>query len=127
MIQHIYRKLLQLLPKKYKKKLPIRVGVFSISEKKSKAVNNQYRKKKKPANVLSFRYGPEYGEILVCPEIIRKEARDAKQSFQYQMTWMILHGMLHVAGFDHEKSRIQAKIMERMEKRILGRMFKTRN
>ena len=80
------------------------------------------RDKNNPANVLSFRYGSDYGEILVCPEVIRKEAEKQGNSSYYQMTWMILHGMLHLGGMHHEESGDIAKKTERIEKEILSKI-----
>jgi probable rRNA maturation factor len=94
-----------------------------VPEKESASLNRAYRGKNKPANVLSFRYGKEYGEIIVCPAVIRREAQEQKRAFQYQMTWMILHGMIHLSGLHHEASAAAAKRVERLEQSILGILF----
>ena len=94
-----------------------------VSERESRKFNQKYRGKNKPANVLSFCYSKDYGEILVCPSVIRKEAKKQKNSYAYQMTWMILHGMLHLGGLHHEKSSALAKKAERIEKEILQKII----
>lgn len=68
------KNLVKYFPKYIKKRLPKQVAVIDISAKESWHLNKLYCKKNKPTNVLSFRYGPDYGEILLCPEVIKKEA-----------------------------------------------------
>lgn len=111
-------------PRYIQKQLPKEVTVISISAKESQRLNRLYRKKNKPTNVLSFRYGPEYGEILLCPEIIRQEARKQGNAQKYQMTWMVAHGMMHLGGAHHEYGRTMAKKFEWLEERILKKMSK---
>ena len=113
----------RLMPRVFSKKLPQKIGVVKISESRSKKLNRIYRDKNKPANVLSFRYGSDYGEILVCPEVIRREAKKQKNTYKYQMTWMIIHGMLHLAGMHHEKSKSASEKVEVTEKSILKKFF----
>ncbi len=65
-----------------------------------------------------------YGEIIVCPGIIRAEAKAEKHRFQYQMTWMILHGMIHLSGLHHEASVSTAERVGEIERIILSKLFK---
>lgn len=111
------------MPKREALKLPKEIAVISLSQKKSRELNLAYRKKDRPANVLSFRYDEKYGEILVCPAVIREEAKTQKKSYHCQMTWMVLHGMLHLAGLHHEKSKSMAKRTEKLEQKILDILF----
>lgn len=105
------------------KKLPRDIAVVSISSIVSKRLNLIYREENRSTNVLSFRYGKEYGEILVCPEVVRKEAKAQKNSYEHQMTWMILHGMLHLAGLHHESSKASARLAEKLEGKILRKLY----
>ncbi|MBI2122123.1 MAG: rRNA maturation RNase YbeY [Candidatus Sungbacteria bacterium] len=111
------------LPAAVRIKLPRKVAIISIEEKESRELNLAYRDKNKPANVLSFLYSPEYGEIIVCPAVIRKEAKEQRNTYRYQMTWMIVHGIIHLAGIHHEKSEIMRKKFERIERSALGKLF----
>lgn len=116
-------KILKYLPLAVRKGLPVEISVVSVSEKESALINRIYRKKHKPANVLSFLYGPEYGEIIVCPSLIRREARKQGHTYQYQMTWMIMHGMIHLSGLHHEHSSAAAKQVAELEGGILEKYF----
>ncbi|MEK7560992.1 MAG: rRNA maturation RNase YbeY [Patescibacteria group bacterium] len=106
-------------PRFLRKRLPTTVVVVCLNARESEKINLLYRGKKSATNVLSFRYGPDYGEVLVCPAVIRDEARRDGQAFSYRMTWMVVHGMLHLAGVHHEKSPKMAQRFERVEKGIL--------
>lgn len=111
--------LVAFFPFALQKRLPKEIIVVSLSAPQSAVLNRRYRNTRTPANVLSFLYGPEYGEIIVCPALIRVEAKTQGHSFEYQMTWMIIHGMLHLAGVHHEKSQAAAKRMARLEEEAL--------
>lgn len=119
-----YLKIRKLIPASLREKLPKEIGIVEIGTGESRRLNKIYREKDKPTNVLSFFYGKEYGEILVCPFVVKKEAKIQKNEYQYQMTWMILHGMLHLAGLHHEKSQALAERVLRIESKILKRIKK---
>lgn len=112
-------RLRKLFPATIQNKLPAQIAVVPVSARESLELNRRYRKKRKPANVLSFLYDREYGEIIVCPGLIRVEAKTQRHSFEYQMTWMIIHGMLHLAGVHHERSAAAAKRAARLEEEVL--------
>lgn len=119
-----YKQLVKRFPKYLQKRMPKEVAIIEISAKESRRLNRLYRKKDKPTNVLSFRYGPEYGEVLLCPDIIKKEAKAHGNSQVFQMTWMIAHGMMHLGGLHHEGWGVATKKFEGLEERILGKIFK---
>jgi len=118
----IVKKIRQAMPIYIRKKLPKEIIVIAISSKKSQDINWKFHRKAKPANVLSFRYGPAYGEILLCLQVIRGEVKDLGYSYNYLMTWYIVHGMLHLAGLHHEKSMAAAKKVEELEMLTLRRL-----
>lgn len=119
MKEKLAKKVRQLLPHILSNKLPKEVAVVEIAPKTSRYFNQRYRKENKIANVLSFYYSPDYGEILVCPEVVRREAKKQGHTYKYQMTWMIIHGMIHLAGIHHEGSQKSVKQAERLESLIL--------
>lgn len=119
-----YKQLVKRFPQYIQKRLPKEVAVISISVKESQRLNRLYRKKDKPTNVLTFRYDSKYGEILLCREIIKKEARAQGNSQVFQMTWMAAHGMMHLGGLHHEGGAVAAKKFEGLEERVLGKIFK---
>ncbi|KKU04519.1 MAG: putative rRNA maturation factor [Parcubacteria group bacterium GW2011_GWA2_45_30] len=115
--------IIKLLPISLRNKLPHKIVVAEVDKRESQRLNRKYRRKDKPTNVLSFRYGSEYGEIIVCPVVIRKEAKEQGNTYKYQMTWMILHGILHLVGIHHEKSKKMAERIGGLERQILHKLF----
>jgi len=96
-----------------------------------KKINQQYKKKNKPTNVLSFqgyKYSQETGEemehlgdLLLCPDYIDKEARMNHLNIDKHWAHMIVHGVLHLLGYDHEVES-EALIMEAKEINILSKL-----
>lgn len=119
----LLKKIIRAFPKGFKKQLPKEAAVINISETRSRALHHAYFKKDTPTNVMSFRYAADYGEILVCPAIIKQESKRDGNSYHYQMTWMVVHGMLHLAGVHHEKSKRAASQFEALEAKIIKGML----
>ncbi len=120
-----------------KRKSEISLAFLIATRSQSKTLNRSFRKKPKPAGVLAFpvyrtlaelraTHSPaiELGDIVICPAVIRKEARLAGREFYAQFFWMILHGILHVLGYDHERSAGERARMEALEGEILGRFHR---
>lgn len=65
-------------------------------------LNRDYRGKDKPTNVLSFpQTGPLLGDVVLARETVVREAREKGTSFEAHLTHLIMHGWLHLQGFDH--------------------------
>ena len=99
--------------------------VLLSSDEKLKALNHGFRGKNKPTNVLSFpaSANPEgyCGDIAIAYGVTRQEAEAAGKRFADHASHLVVHGVLHLAGYDHEKDR-DAKVMEPLEVRILKRL-----
>lgn len=122
MLSYPIKNFVKLLPKSLRKKLPVEIKLIEILKAESQKLNKIYRGKNKPTNVLSFKYSRDYGEILVCPPVIKKEAKDQGNTYKYQFTRMVLHGMLHLAGLHHERSKNIAQRVELLERHILHKL-----
>jgi probable rRNA maturation factor len=79
-------------------------------------LNATYRHKKGPTNVLSFPAGlPSLlGDIVICAGVVNQEAKAQGKSNQSHWAHMVIHGVLHLLGYDHEKKR-EAQKMEKLE------------
>ena len=95
-------------------------------------LNETYRKKQGPTNVLSFPFSPIegvelplLGDIVICAAVIVQESEQQAKSAMDHWAHMVVHGMLHLLGFDHLSNK-QANEMEQLEISILGR-FKILN
>jgi probable rRNA maturation factor len=77
------------------------VAVLVTDRARMQDLNRQFRRKDFPTDVLSFPL-PEGGDIAVCAEIALENSARLKHSFEEELKVLILHGMLHLAGYDHE-------------------------
>jgi probable rRNA maturation factor len=91
----------------------------------SRRLNAGYRSKDKPTNVLSFPAAPverelggSLGDVVICAPVVAAEAREQRKARTEHWAHMVVHGMLHLHGYDHETVR-QARVMERLEVEIL--------
>ncbi|MEE6250558.1 MAG: rRNA maturation RNase YbeY [Bdellovibrionota bacterium] len=88
------------------------VAVF-VDEEKIRELNLNFRSKDKATDVLSFAPVEEssLGELVFCIEVIRENAKEHKLSFEQELAYMYLHGVLHLLGFEHETNEEDAKEM----------------
>lgn len=115
----IANRLISALPLKLKKNLPENISLVFVSQKESAYLNKLYKAKDMPANVLSFKYSPDYGEIIISCAKVRKDAQIYGNPFVYQVSWMILHGIIHLADLHHENSDKDSQKVFQLEKNIL--------
>ncbi len=92
--------------------------VFTSSET-MKTLNKTYRGEDKTTNVLSFALDEYRGQIFFDADLIRKEAKAKKITFKSRLWYLFLHGVLHLAGFDHEGGLKKARNMQIVEARLL--------
>jgi probable rRNA maturation factor len=114
------------------------ISVLLVSPARSRQLNQRYRGKNAPTNVLSFpapatrarpassggtaRVTPlpaaALGDLVICPSVLRTEARVQQKTVRDHWAHLFVHGLLHLVGFDHERDD-EAQRMERREIRIL--------
>ena len=96
------------------------VSIILTNDQKIQQLNREYRKLDKPTNVLSFELGDDVllGDIYVSLDTVLREAADENISVVDHAAHMIVHGVLHLQGYDHIKNR-DANKMEKMETKIL--------
>ena len=88
-----------------------------VSESKSREINKKYRSKDKPTNVLSFALRDDVGEIILCKVVIKKEAKNFNKTFDQFLGFLVIHGMLHLKGFEHSST------MEKLEQEYDQKYF----
>jgi len=106
-----------------RKKLALAVRIVDSHE--GAALNWRYRHKKGPTNVLSFPFeppagvrSPVLGDLVICAPVVRREARARALPERAHWAHMVVHGILHLRGYDHENNKDAAR-MESRESRIL--------
>jgi probable rRNA maturation factor len=89
----------------------------------SRSLNRRYRSKDKPTNVLSFPSDAPgvLGDLVICAPVVNREAREQGKPAAAHWAHMVVHGVLHLLGFDHIRPA-DAKVMERRERAILARL-----
>ena len=96
-----------------------------VGEAESRALNLQYRGKDSATNVLSFPSDAEYldyeclGDLVICAPVVADEAKAQGKSGQAHWAHLVIHGMLHLQGFDHGND-VDAAQMEALEIKILS-------
>jgi len=106
-----------------------RVTVRFVDEPEGLALNRDFRGKAYATNVLSFPYQlpegmPEAeraGDLVLCVPVVAREAAEQGKSFEAHCAHLIVHGMLHLQGYDHETEE-EAEAMEERERQILARL-----
>lgn len=112
-------------PRGIRARLPRVIRVIPVSSLRSRVLNRDYRGRSKETNVLSFRYGSEYGEIIICPDVIRREARAAGRDMWSQTARMVLHAMIHLSGIHHEESPEADRKTMRIEADLIGAFLRS--
>ncbi|MCB1531359.1 MAG: rRNA maturation RNase YbeY [Alphaproteobacteria bacterium] len=86
-------------------------------------LNKNYRDKDKPTNVLSFPQDDDFslGDIVLALETIQREAGEQNKHFEDHLSHLVIHGTLHLLGYDHEDDA-QAEEMEALEIELLQRI-----
>jgi probable rRNA maturation factor len=122
------------------------LGVRVVGSTESRRLNARYRGKDKPTNVLSFAPAPlpgrqgaakrgsarrhgslpaicwrPLGDLVICAQVVRSEARQQRKPLQAHWAHLVVHGALHLIGYDHEREE-EAKRMERREIAVLRRL-----
>ena len=99
-----------------------------VGAEEGAALNQRYRHKSGPTNVLSFPYGPPeetmthlLGDIVICAPVVIAEARGQGKTPDAHWAHMAVHGVLHLLGYDHETDR-EARDMEALEVTLLQRL-----
>ena len=104
----------------------VQINIKYTSEEEIKMLNETFYNKKGVTNVLAFNNNQEnpenkerlIGEIAICISQIEKEAKIYKKAIETRLKHMIVHGVLHLFGFDHQK-KDQQKEMEQVENDII--------
>jgi probable rRNA maturation factor len=92
------------------------VNLRIVGEAEGRRLNRAYRKKDYATNVLTF----ETRDIVLCHPVIRREARESGKRLREHYAHLVVHGCLHLRGYDHENKRDAAR-MEAREIRLLRR------
>lgn len=104
------------------------IGVRIVNEAESADFNRRYRGQSHPTNVLAFPFDAPagtrsevLGDLVICAPVVNREARAQDKAAAAHWAHMVVHGIMHLRGYDHETRR-DAATMERREAAILRRL-----
>jgi len=103
----------------------VTLGLRIVGNAESAALNGRFRRKSYPTNVLSFPFEAPpgtrsdiLGDLVICAPVVRREAHTQRKTVNAHWAHMVVHGILHLRGYDHQK-RQDAVVMEKKEIRLL--------
>ena len=108
---------------------PLAVNIRIVDHNEGLILNKKYRKRNQPTNVLTFEGNldqernldielPFLGDIVICLPVVIQESRDQNKNLSSHFAHMLIHGFLHLLGFDH-KERDDEKIMQSIENQVI--------
>jgi probable rRNA maturation factor len=101
------------------------VALRFVDVAEGRTLNRRYRSRRRPTNVLSFVYDDEpgrcRGDIVLCAPVLRSEAAAQGKPLEAHCAHLVVHGMLHLQGADHEEPAAAVR-MESQEAAILARL-----
>lgn len=96
-----------------------------VGNREIRELNAKFRKKDYPTDVLSFPAGDELpagvellGDVVISVEKAKEQAKERRRTLNEEMVTLLIHGIVHLLGYDHERSPKDARIMDRLEKKI---------
>lgn len=106
------------------------IDINFVTNQEIASLNKKYRKRGKSTDVLSFSYKkdnnfvtpkkfPYLGEIFIAPGVVQKNAQKRQVSFRKECVRVLLHGILHLLGYEHESGGAEARRMKKLEEEIL--------
>jgi rRNA maturation RNase YbeY len=100
------------------------LSLLFVDNKKIATVNKKFFGKENPTNVISFSYmdglpGEVLGDIIISVEKAEEEARNSGTYFNERLFALIVHGLAHVMGYDHEKDSREKRKMKYREKKLM--------
>jgi len=102
---------------------PAGITVRYVGAAEGRRLNREFRGKDYATNVLTFIYEerPLSGDIVICAPVVAREAREQGKALEAHHAHLLVHGLLHLQGFDHERGA-DAKRMERRERAVLAKL-----
>jgi rRNA maturation RNase YbeY len=107
----------------------VELSVALIGNREMQELNARYRHKDYPTDVLSFPAGSDstpaaalLGDVVISVEKAAQQAKDQRHTLDHEMLTLLIHGVVHLLGYDHERSAKDARAMKRVERRIYRRL-----
>lgn len=95
-----------------------------LNKNAAKKINFEFRGKDYATDVLSFESMDEssFGELILCPDVLKRQAKEHGLTYQLELGYMLLHGVLHLLGYDHETNENDAQEMFRLQDALFEKL-----
>ncbi|HEU4852216.1 MAG TPA: rRNA maturation RNase YbeY [Telluria sp.] len=105
---------------------PAELNIRIVDAAEGQQLNREYRDKDYATNVLTFAYsedeeGPVQADIILCTDVLEKEAKEQKKTLEAHCAHLVVHGVLHAQGYDHMDDE-EAEEMEGIETEIVQKL-----
>jgi len=107
----------------------VELSLALVGNAEMQKLNAKYRRMNHPTDVLSFPMEEKLlqetrllGDVIISVEQAAEQARERRRTLDQEMTTLLIHGIVHLLGYDHERSAKDARIMRRLETKILGQL-----
>ena len=102
------------------------LSIDLVSDGRMRGLNRQYRKKDRTTDVLAFAMRESaspvsalLGDVVISVPTAQRQAKEGGRSLSEELAWLLVHGVLHLCGYDHERSDAEARRMKRREQAVL--------
>ena len=101
------------------------LALVFLEKKPAQKFNKEFRGKDYATDVLSFESmdPASLGELVMCPEVLKRQAKEHGLTFQKELGYMLLHGVLHLLGYDHETNEKDAKEMFDLQDSVFDKLL----
>jgi rRNA maturation RNase YbeY len=110
------------------------LGILFVGDQRMRGLNRKYRGKDRTTDVLAFamREAPHssaglLGDVVIAVPTAIRQAKQGQRSLDEELTVLLVHGILHLCGYDHERGEKEARRMHRRERMILRALARGRN
>lgn len=109
-----------------KKETEKELTLVFLDKKAAQKINKEFRGKDYATDVLSFdsMEPTSFGELVLCPEVLKRQAKEHALTYQEELGYMLLHGILHLLGYDHETNEKDAKEMFSLQDAVFEKLLK---
>jgi rRNA maturation RNase YbeY len=110
------------------------VSVSLVGDRRMRRLNRRYRRKDRSTDVLAFAFrearaphrfngsAAQLGDVVIALPTAQRQAKAARRSLEEEIVALLIHGVLHLCGYDHEQSREEALRMQRKERQVRRRI-----
>ena len=101
----------------------INLSIAFIGPSRIRNLNKKYRGKNRATDVLAFSENNKGGEVVICLQEVKKNSKRYALSFEKELTNCLIHGILHLLGYNHEKGGEKAKVMMEKQEDYLSQIY----